>query len=131
MRTRVFVALLASVLFVALAVPVASFAADQRVMSVIGVKVTGDRQAYLKKVGALQGIQKRLGVPATHIWRATLAGSGTDLVYIVAEYASLAAYADATGKLTADPEAAKLLRELDASGVRTVVDRSLFVEETP
>ncbi len=131
MRTRLFAAALASVLFVAFAVPAASFAADQKVMSVIGVKVTGDRQAYLLKLKALQAIQKRLGVAPTRVWRATLAGSGTDLVYIVGEHASLAAYAESTGKLNADPEASKLLSELEASGVRTVVDRSLFVDETP
>ncbi len=47
------------------------------------------------------------------------------------EYENLAALAAAQAKLSADPEATKFTREMDASGMRTVLDRSLFVDDTP
>ena len=112
--------------------PVAALAADPpKVLQVISVKVTGDRQVYLGKLKVLQGITKRLGLPPARVWRATLAGENTDLIYVATEYQSLAAMADAQGKLTADAEASKLLRDIDTSGIRAVVDRSLMVDDTP
>jgi hypothetical protein len=123
--------LLAALLALTL-LPVAALAADpQKVLQVISVKVKGDRQAYLDKIKVLQGITKRLGMPPARVWRATLAGENTDVIYVATEYQSLAAMADAQGKLTADGEATKLLRDIDASGMRTVVDRSLMVDDTP
>jgi hypothetical protein len=35
------------------------------------------------------------------------------------------------GQLNADPEATKLVRDLDRGGMRTVSDRSLMVDDTP
>jgi hypothetical protein len=116
--------------FVMAALPATAWAAE-KVVSVITVKVTGDRQAYLDKVKVFQGISKRLGVPAARLWRGTFAGPGTDLIFIVTEHASMAAMVEANDKLANDAEATKLLRDLDASGLRTVVDRSLMVEATP
>jgi hypothetical protein len=49
-------------------------------------------------------------------------------VYVATEYASQAAMAAAQQKLAEDPDARRFLRELETSGVRTVVDRSLLVE---
>ena len=98
-----------------------------KVMVVVGVRAP-DRQAYLEKVAALEAITKRLGLPPARVWRATLAGEGTDVVYIATEYASQAAMAAAQQKLAEDPEARRFLRELETSGVRSVVDRSLLVE---
>jgi len=98
-----------------------------KVLVVVGVR-TPDRQAYLEKVAALEAITKRLGLPTARVWRATLAGEGTDTIYIATEYASQAAMAAAQQKIGEDPEARRFLRELETSGVRTVVDRSLLVE---
>jgi hypothetical protein len=119
--------------FVLCALPLPSSAADvpAKVLVVISVKVTGDRQAYLDKLKTFQAISKRLGVPAARVWRATLAGENTDVIYIASEYPSQTAWAEANAKLTTDPEAAKFTRDLDASGMRTVIDRSLMVEATP
>jgi hypothetical protein len=120
------------VLFAFALLPVAALAADpQAVLQVISVKVKGDRQAYLDKIKVLQGITKRLTLPPARVWRATLAGENTDVIYVTTEYPSLAAMADAQGKLNADGEATKLLRDIDSSGIRTIVDRSLMVDETP
>ncbi len=128
-RVRWFV--LAALLALTLA-PVAALAADtQAVLQVISVKVTGSRQVYLDKIKTLQGIMKRLGVPPARVWRATLAGENTDVIYIATEYPSFAAMAESQGKLTADAEGAKLMRDIDTSGIRTVIDRSLMVDDTP
>jgi hypothetical protein len=122
---------LASFVLCALPVPAPAADAPAKVLVVLSVKVTGDRQAYLDKLKTFQAITKRLGVPAPRIWRATLAGGNTDLLYIATEYPSAAAWAEANAKVTADPEATKFTREMDASGMRTVIDRSLMVEATP
>ena len=132
MRTHRFLSLLLAALFASTLLPAIALAADgPAVLQVISVKVTGDRQAYLGKLATLQSITKRLGLPTARVWRATLAGSGTDTIYIATEYASLAAMAEGQGKLNADGEASKLLRDIDASGMRTVLDRSLMVDDTP
>ena len=132
MRTQRARCLLLAALFAATLLPVAAWAADpQAVLQVISVKVTGSRQAYLDKIKGLQGITKRLGLPAVRVWRATLAGENTDVIYVATEYASLAAMAEAQNKLTADAEWTKMIRDIDASGIRTVIDRSLMVDDTP
>jgi uncharacterized protein YbaA (DUF1428 family) len=98
-----------------------------KVLVVIGVR-TQDREAYLEKVAKLEAITKRLGLPTARIWRATFAGESTDTLYIATEYASQAAMAAAQQKIAEDPEARRFLRELEKSGVRRVVDRSLLME---
>jgi hypothetical protein len=132
MRTQRLGSFLLAVLFASTLLPVTGFAADApAVLQVISVKVTGDRQLYLAKIKTLQGISKRLGLAPARVWRATLAGENTDVIYIATEYPNLAAMAAAQGQLTDDAEASKLLRDIDASGMRTVIDRSLMVDDTP
>lgn len=121
---RVLLALVAAVALL----PVAALAAPPKLLVVVSVRAK-DRQAYLAKVAAYETATDRLGLPRARVWRATLAGEGTDVIHVVTEYESSAAWAAAQQKVAADPEASRLLREMDASGVRTVVDRSLLVEE--
>ena len=117
---------------VAFAAPVAMQAAEpEKVAAVISVKVTGDRQVYLGKIKSLQAINKRLGLPAARVWRETMGGDSADTIHIVTEYPSLTAWAEGNGKLNADPEGSKLIRDIDASGIRTILGRSLMVDETP
>ena len=97
----------------------------------ITVKVNGSRQAYLEKIKTFQAIAKRLKLPAARIWRGTLAGTATDQIFIATEYEDLGALAAAQAKLAADPEATQFAREMDTNGMRTVLDRSLFVDDTP
>jgi hypothetical protein len=112
--------------------PAAALAAGPKVLQVISVKVSsGDRDAYYAQVKSLQAVSKRLGMPAARVWRASLAGEDADTIYIATEYESLAAMGAAQDKVQADAEWTKLLRALDASGIRTVVGRSLMVDETP
>ncbi len=111
-----------------LSTPGAAFAAEPpKVLVVVAVRAQ-DREAYLEKVATLEAITKRLGLPTARVWRATLAGEGTDTIYIVTEYPSQAAMAEAQQKVAGDPEARRVLRDIEKSGVRTVVDRSLLVE---
>lgn len=132
MRTRRISCLLLLVLLAATVAPLAALAADApKVLSVITVKVNGSRQTYLEKIKTFQAIAKRLGLPAARIWRGTLAGTATDQIFIATEYENLAALAAAQAKLGADPEATQFARDMDASGMRTVLDRSLFVDDTP
>jgi hypothetical protein len=110
--------------------PAAALAQDPpKVLVIVGVRAQ-DRGAYLEKVAKLEAITKRLELPQARVWRATLAGEGTDKIYIATEYASQAAMAAAQQKIAEDPEARRFFRELEKSGVRTVVDRSLLVEMT-
>ena len=132
MRTQGVRWLLLTALLAVTLPPFAAFAADPpKVLQVISVRVKGDRQAYLNQIKTLQGITKRLALPQARVWRATLAGENTDVIYVATEYPSLAAMADAQAKMNADAESTKLLRDIDASGIRTVLDRSLMVDETP
>jgi hypothetical protein len=108
--------------------PVVALAALPKVLVVVGVRAK-DRQAYLAKLATYEAVTERLGLPRARVWRATLAGEGTDTIYVVTEYESSSAWAAAQQKVAADPEASRILREIEASGVRTVVDRSLLVEE--
>ena len=109
--------------------PAAALAQDPpKVLVVVAVRAQ-DRAAYLEKVAYLEAITKRLELPAARVWRATLAGESTDTIYIATEYASQAAMAAAQQKLGQDPEAQRIFRELQKSGVRTVVGRSLLVEQ--
>ena len=124
--------LIALLIALAIAAPSLARAAEpQKVAAVISVHVTGDRQVYLGKLKALQGISKRLGLPPARVWRETVGGESSDTIHVVTEYPSLAAWAEGQGKLNADPEGAKLIRDIDASGIRTLLGRSLMVDETP
>ena len=108
--------------------PLAATAAPPKVTIVVAARAK-EKQAYLDKLSAYEAATERLGLPRARVWRATLAGEGTDLIYVATEYESSAAWGAAQQKTAADPEASRLLREIEASGVRTVVSRSLLVEE--
>lgn len=117
--------------FLVLALPAAAADAP-KVLSVIAVKVKGDQSTYLQKVKQVDAIQKRLETGGTlRVWRATAAGQSTGTIYVGIEYANIEAYAKAVTKLQADAESTKLLKELDASGLREVISNSLLVEITP
>ncbi len=114
----------------ALALPVA--AADRPVvLQVIGVKVTGDMDAYLQKIKEGQAIAKRLRTPVPRIWRSTLAGPDTGTVFIAVEHKNMAALAEAGAKLSADAEWQGFIKDLQKSGLRTVQSNSLLEEITP
>lgn len=103
-----------------------------KVLSVISVRVKGDQDAYLAQVKKLDGIRKRLELGGTlRVWRAAVAGPNTGTIFVGIEFANLEAYAKSTTKLQADEEWKKVVKEVDASGIREVTGSSLFVEVTP
>lgn len=103
--------------------PVASGSVLQGVL--LRVK-PGQLDTYLKRVDALKAIQARLGTSGnTRVWQATLAGEATGMIAVGLTHPSLAAYAENTSKLQADPEWQKIIAGLDE--IRTLVSTSLFV----
>ena len=104
----------------------------QKVLNVIAVKVKGDLDAYLAKVKKLREAADQSESGGTfRVWRAAVAGQQTGTVYIGIEYPSLEAYAEGTTKQRDSKEWTKLMKDLDASGVREVQSSMLLVEVTP
>ena len=110
-----------------------SAAADSsRVLTVLTVKVKGDQDAYVAQLKKFIAGMKRLDTGGTtRVWRGTLAGSDSRLLFVATEYPTLEAFAKGTSKLQADDELTKLRKELDKSGAREIVSNSLFEEVTP
>src|SRR3990172_12156021 len=111
---------LASVSWLALVVPVVASADANTVLQVTAVQVkAGQMDAYLAKVKQLTAINKRLGTAVTtRVWEATLAGDGTGTVVVGIEYPSLAAFAENSTKVQADPEGQKLIAGVEDGGAR-------------
>ena len=119
------------VIAMVLALPAAALADTRSVLQVIGVKVQGDFNTYIEKVKKLRDVSRRLGMPTFRIWRATLAGSDAGTIFVAVEHPSMAALAESTARLSADPEWQKVIKDLDKSGIRTVISNSLLEEVTP
>jgi len=114
-----------------LALPVTAADAP-KVLNIITVKVKGDQNTYLQRVKQLNTIQKRLEAGGTmRVWRATVAGQDVGTIYVGFEYANLEAFAKAITKVQADEEWNKVIKDLDASGLREVIGNSLLAEITP
>ncbi len=118
--------------FVLWAAAPAAAAEPRSVLSVLTVKLKGDQEAYLQKVKQLNAISKRIEAGGTiRVWRATLAGADSGLIFVGIEYPSMEAFAKGFTKVRSDAEYQKLVKELDASGTREVVSSSLLEEMTP
>jgi hypothetical protein len=104
-----------------------------KVLNVLAVKVkAGQEDAYLQKVKALNAIMTRLQTGGTmRIWRATQAGEASGTLYVGIEYPNLESFAKGSAMASADDEWRKLVREVDASGMRELLGNSLMVEVTP
>ena len=114
-----------------LAMGIPTSASAESVLQVVAVEVApGKLDAYLAKVKQLQAVMTRLGSAGTlQVWQATLAGDNTGTVVVGIEHESLAAFADSTAKVSADPEWQSLVSGLD--GIRTLLSSSLYRELTP
>ncbi len=91
----------------------------------------GQLNEFLKRQSQAMAIRKRLGVPASRIFQATLAGPNTNTIVIVIDHPSLAAFAANTAKLQADPGWQSWIEELNEAGISRLVSNSLLVEVTP
>ncbi len=91
----------------------------------------GQLGAYLQRLSQVMAIQKRLDLPASRIFQATLAGPNTNTISYVTDHPSLAAFAANNTKLQADAEWQGWIEELNKAGIRRVVSNSLLGEVTP
>ncbi len=91
----------------------------------------GQLAAYLQRNAQALAIRKRLDLPASRIFQATLAGPNTRTVSIVIDHPSLAAFAANSAKLGADAEWQSWLEEINKAGISRLVSSSLLVELTP
>ena len=107
--------------------------AESAVLQVLTVKVKGDSNAYLAKLkeSKIKSILTRLGASNVRVFRATLAGADSGLIFVSTEYPNMEAFGKAAGKAASDPELQKLTKDMDASGIREIVSRSLFEDVTP
>ncbi len=94
--------------------------------------VPGRNEEFAKNVAAGKKIHERLG-GRVRVWTALIAGPNTGIVSYVIEHDDLAAFADFSAKLTADPEwvefTAKVLGRADPAGL--VQGATLANEITP
>jgi hypothetical protein len=95
------------------------------VASVLAVTLDGDPKSYLDVLAKFGPISKRLGTPIPRVWQATFAGTETRTIFVVLEYASLAALGEFTEKTEADAEWGSFVKAAEATG-RKVVGQSLI-----
>ncbi|MCP5060237.1 MAG: hypothetical protein GY937_26350 [bacterium] len=101
----------------------------QAVLQSVTVRVNpGQMSTYLERVAALQGTMDRVGSGGkVQVWNATVAGTATGNTLVTVGHSSLAAYAETTTKMAADPEWQKIFAGLD--DIRTVVSNGLIVSQ--
>ena len=118
-------------LFLLLTSPLAA-AEPRPVSTVLTVKLKGDRDTYLQQIKKLMALAEKAQTGGKiRVWRASLAGDSTGMLFVAVEYASLEAMAKGMTKMQGDDEWRKLVKEVDQSGVREVVSSMLIEEITP
>jgi hypothetical protein len=100
------------------------------VASVLAVTLDGDPKAYLDLLARFGPLSKRLGISAPRVWQATFAGPETRTIFIVLQYADLAAVGEFTEKTESDAEWRSFVQQADATG-RKVVGQSLIRHRIP
>ncbi len=124
--------ILATAALMFLGAPSAAQAQAPKVLQVVLVSVEpADRDDYLADLKKAQVIFERLGLPAFRVWQATLAGPNTGGTIVGVEYQNLAAFAEGSGKLQADPGWQKWVDNIQKKGISQVTSNSLLVETTP
>jgi len=99
--------------------PAPSQATDQNrpVLDVIIVDVNGDVEGFLERMKRLQGVAKRLNLPATlRIFQGTFAAEKNGEIHLYWELPSFIAFAEAETALHNDEEFLAILEEMDAAG---------------
>jgi len=101
------------------------------VSQVVRIDTHGNTAAYLASLKAvLDRIEALAPESNSRVWEATFSGDTTGTVYVVIEYPSMAAFASASDKISADEAFAKGVAALAETG-RTVESDSLLMEITP
>ena len=90
---------------------------DRPVLDVIIVDVNGDVEGFLERMKRLQGVAKRLNLPATlRIFQGTFAAEKNGEIHLYWELPSFIAFAEAETALHNDEEFLAILKEMDAAG---------------
>ena len=99
--------------------PASSQATDQDrpVLDVIIVDVNGDVEGFLERMKRLQGVAKRLNLPATlRVFQGTFAAEKNGEIHLYWELPSFIAFAEAETALHNDEEFLAILDEMGAAG---------------
>jgi hypothetical protein len=90
---------------------------DRPVLDVIIVDVNGDVEGFLERMKRLQGVAKRLNLPATlRVFQGTFAAEKNGEIHLYWELPSFIAFAEAETALHNDEEFLAILEEMDAAG---------------
>ena len=103
----------------ALAAPSLSSATDQNrpVLDVLIADVNGDLDGFLVLMKRIEGVAKRLGLPAKlRVFQATFAGDQNGEIHIYWELPSFIAFAEAETKLHSDAEFLEIVSKMDTAG---------------
>ena len=101
------------------AAPLLSHATDQNrpVLDVIVADVNGDLDGFLDRMKRIQGVAKRLDLPATlRVFQGTFADRKNGEIHLYWELPSFIAFAEAETALHNDAEFLAILGEMDAAG---------------
>jgi hypothetical protein len=111
--------LIAALAFFCVSLPTNSAATDQDrpVLDVIIVDVNGDLDGFLDRMKRIQGIAKRLNLPATlRVFQATFAADKNGEIHLYWELPSFIEFAEAETALHDDAEFLAILEEMGAAG---------------
>ena len=98
---------------------VSSLATDQDrpVLDVIIVDVNGDLDGFLDRMQRIQGVAKRLGLPAIlRVFQGTFAAEKNGEIHLYWELPSFIAFAEAETAMHNDDEFLAILDEMDTAG---------------
>ena len=111
--------MLITVVVLCICLPAPSQATDQNrpVLDVIIVEVNGDVEGFLDRMKRIQGVAKRLNLPATlRVFQGTFAAEKNGEIHLYWELPSFIAFAEAETALHNDEEFLAILDEMGAAG---------------
>ena len=111
--------LLTGIALLSMCLPAPSQAIDQNrpVLDVIVADANGDVDGFLDRMKRIQGIAKRLNLPATlRVFQGTFAAEKNGEIHLYWELPSFIAFAEAETALHNDAEFLAILEEMDAAG---------------
>lgn len=118
-------------LLIGITLPALSFAQGPTVINVLTINDNGDLPGLLDIVKRVRAVNQRLGNKGiSRVWQATLAGEGTNAIFVAIEHPSLVSMAQDNAKLQADAEWQKIVAEFEKKGLG-VLSNSVSVEITP
>ena len=112
-------ALIVAIALISMCLPISLQATDQNrpVLDVIIVDVNGDLDGFLDRMRRIQGVAKRLDLPAKlRVFQGTFAAEKNGEIHLYWELPSFIAFAEAETALHNDDEFLAILDEMGAAG---------------